>query len=361
VLRRHKIFRILCMVLMGASWLTMGEFVNVANASGTVRLVEPLDVVFGGGHVWVADNGNVLELNASNGSLVRTIGNFSVADALAYGDGAVWVATWHSGPNDKSSLVEINSATGAIERTISGASYHFDSPISVAVSGKDVWVDSEFGESVHDETLTELSAENGNLMRVLTVEGDAEPDTPNAIAANDRDLWVAGTLWNAENQFDFQGAVTEIDSSTGKTLRVIDDNLEGTATPEALVVDGPRVWIASQDFSDSGSVSEISTESGAIVNGPIDNQSDPFSNPIAICASATTVWVSNSPLGGGSGYLSAFPSSSGVVTTAASLGVGTFGSPAGIACAGGDVWAADSSGQIVELNGSSGHVIRIIR
>ena len=109
-----------------------------------------VDFAENGGRVWAITYaahgaGSVLELNASNGRWIRTFlgGRYGVRypGAIAAAGGHVWVANDPQAGNGQTpkpgdgSVTELNAADGSWVRTLSGCSYGFDFPATTAVAG----------------------------------------------------------------------------------------------------------------------------------------------------------------------------------------------------------------------------------
>ena len=123
-----------------------------------------------GSHLWVLDGfgriGKLAELSATSGSLVRLINLTSESDGLKNVPGAgsgiaasgshLWVST---GAN---AVIELNASNGSLVRVIKGKSYDFNGTGFITVIGPHVWVSNWNGNSV-----TELNASNGSLVRVI--------------------------------------------------------------------------------------------------------------------------------------------------------------------------------------------------
>ena len=129
-------------------------------------LTEPGAGTVSGSHLWVTDDqyGNVTELNASNGSLVRVInaktGGFKYPGDIAVSAGHVWVTNSQDGAN---SVTELNASNGSLVRVINAKSYHFSHPDAVVSSGSHVYVLNSGGDSI-----TELNATSGALVRIIS-------------------------------------------------------------------------------------------------------------------------------------------------------------------------------------------------
>jgi hypothetical protein len=222
-----------------------------------------------GAHVWVA-NGNVnsvTELSARDGSRVRTLSGgrygFDMPYAIAVGGAHVWVVNepgYASDPgNRRGSVTELNASDGSWIRTISGPGYGLTEPSAIAVDGAHLWVvnSAPAADAGTGGSVTELNASNGSWVRTVS-GGRYGFDVPCAIAADGAHLWVTN-CYTAQTG----GSVTELDASDGSPVQTLSSSngigalLSGTwarsllrggygfSNPGAIAVDGPRIWVAS--------------------------------------------------------------------------------------------------------------------
>jgi hypothetical protein len=154
-------------------------------SGGSYGFNTPIAVASDGTHVWVANDGgnSVTELNASNGSWVRTPSGgrygFNNPQAVAADGTHVWVA------NLSGSVTELNARDGSRVATQSGGRYRFIKPAAVAADGTHVWVPNYGGNSV-----TELNASNGSWVATLS-GGRYRFSNPQGITADGTHVWVA--------------------------------------------------------------------------------------------------------------------------------------------------------------------------
>jgi predicted nucleic acid-binding protein len=183
-----------------------------------------VDLAENGGRVWAITyaahgSGSVLELNASNGRWIRTFSGgrygFRYPDAIAAGGGHIWVANdpqTGDGQTPKpgdGSVTELNAADGSWVRTLSGRRYGFDFPGPMAVSRADVWVvdaplvvsalvDSGATGAWAESLLTAeplgaphlMPAEAANILRRAAAAGDISADAASLAYADLLDLRV---------------------------------------------------------------------------------------------------------------------------------------------------------------------------
>ena len=166
-----------------------------------------------GTHVWViGSNNDVVELNASDGSVVRVIDVGNQPSAISSDGTNVWVANYSDG-----TVTEITAATGVVVNTI----FVGDSPTGVSSDGTHVWVANTMSRDV-----TEITAATGDVVNTISVA-----EQPWAISSDGMQVWVA-------NQFS--NSTTEIDASNGSVVQTIATGLQ----PVAISSDGSRVWVA---------------------------------------------------------------------------------------------------------------------
>lgn len=242
-----------------------GRLVRVIhNKSGD--LTWPQAMAVSGSHLWVTDNQywNVTELNASNGSLVRVIS--AKADALAdpgaiaVSGGHVWVANSHVGAN---SVTELNASNGSLVRVINAKVDELNGPSAIAVSGTHVFVLNATGDSV-----TELDAKSGALVRVINSRagccaprhGTFEWAAPVALAVSGQHLWV-GDLHNDANGATSESSVAEFNVSNGSLVRVIKAKADGLNIPRAIAVSRGHVWVGNGD----NTITELNASNGSLV------------------------------------------------------------------------------------------------
>jgi hypothetical protein len=135
----------------GGGGVLLGELawygLNFAGASYGFNA--PWGVAFDGSHIWVTnfDGNSLTELNASDGSWVRTLSGgsygFAWPDWVAFDGSHIWVTNYLGG-----SVTEVNASDGSWVRTLSGGSYGFNHPIGAVFDGSDIWVANEEGDSV---------------------------------------------------------------------------------------------------------------------------------------------------------------------------------------------------------------------
>ncbi len=231
-----------------------GTWVASFTRSGGYRFNQPTSITDDGPYLFVANaSGSVTEMRASNGTLVRVIAGsrFGFVDPLAIATAGNLVIVLNAGDPAASkpvagSITEVNVRTGALVRRISGASFAFDDPVALAVSGADAYVADQANNSV-----TEVNITNGSRVRVIAQQG---LDAPDGLAVQDGNLWVADGASNS---------ATEIAAATGTvmTTETNSDGAYGFGQPSTVVGFDGDVFIASP-FGTSPMVTKVSATTG---------------------------------------------------------------------------------------------------
>jgi DNA-binding beta-propeller fold protein YncE len=111
-----------------------------------------VDVAYSGGDVWVACSDSVVELDATDGSLIASYDvSTGAARYLTVSDGDVWVA---GGTGQNGTLTELSAATGAV---IATQNLQEVAPTGILSDGTNIWVAS-------DDTLVGINASTGSLV-----------------------------------------------------------------------------------------------------------------------------------------------------------------------------------------------------
>jgi hypothetical protein len=161
---------------------------------------------------------------------------------------------------------------------VSGASFAFDQPMALAVTGSVAFVADK-----GDNSVTEVRIANGHLVRVVAQQG---LDAPDGIAISDGNAWVADSAANA---------ATEINATTGAVITTVGDSdgSYGFGAPSVVVATGGYVYVATP-FGTSPMVTKVSATSGqpswymCNTNGPYY-----FSLLSAFAVSGTDLWVAS--------------------------------------------------------------------
>lgn len=341
---------------MSAVSLTATVLVGALSFSGPVAaaanppvdrsmVVQPVDryafsvptamAAYGGG-LFVVNRGSstVTELNAANGSWLRTIsaaaGRFSTPTAIVGSGVDLFVA------NRAGSVSEINAGTGSLIRLITGATYGFSSPTALAVHGTDVLVVNASG------SVTEFVAATGAWVR--TIAGARYGfNHPSAIAVAGGQAWVTNSLGNS---------VTEFDATSGAWIRTLNSAAYQLQGPSGIAFDGTKLWVA--DYA-SSKVTVIVAATGALSR--VFSAAAPGPAPVAV--GDQRVYVA-SPAGG-SPMVTAYAA----VSTAYqwmmcnSNAPYTFNNPQAMLVVGTELWVANTSGNsLTEMNAITGDYLK---
>jgi hypothetical protein len=300
-------------------------------SSGSYGFSSPDSIAVDGTYIWVANlGGSVTELNADNGSLVRTLSNssygFSSPEGIAVDGTHVWVTNLGGGANGNGSMTELNASNGSLVRILSSASYSFNGPWGIAVDGTHVWV-TNYGHPGIGHSITELNASNGSLVRTLYGF-----KYPSSVAVEGSHVWVA----NGDS-------VAELNADNGSLVRTLSNSSYGFNGTQAIAVDGTHVWAANYGggVGGNGSVTEVNASNGSLVQ-ILSDASYSFDNPQAIATDGTHVWVAAN--GDSVTELNASNGSLMQILSSASYG---FNTPWAIAVDGTHVWVANHGGNSV--------------
>ena len=256
-------------------------------SGGKYGFSEPDGIAFDGAHIWVTNavTSSVTELNASDGSLVRTLTaasyEFNEPDGIAFDGSHIWVANYLGGAGSSPGnglVTELNASDGSLVRTITSASYEFNEPYAIAAGDAHIWVVNRFAPF----SVTELNASDGSLVRTLTAASYGFNE-PYAIAFDGTHVWVA----------NLAGSVTELNASDGSLVRTLSAASYGFNGPYAITAAGTRIWVANKGGSGKpGSVTELNASDGSLVR-TLTAASYGFNRPYGVAAAGGHVWVAN--------------------------------------------------------------------
>ena len=173
--------------------------------------------------------------------------------------------------------------------------------------------------------------------------------------ALDRDghLWVANA--------DYFG-ITEIEASTGKVIRVIDDKADGFIDPGGIAVSGNDVWVVSggvtyaNGTSHVGTVTELNATTGELIR-TVSVKRHGITGLDAVSVDANDVWV----MADGGSRIAELSSRTGKVVLV-HRGRENFAESSGMALSDGHLWVAspEISDGVIERNAMTGIKIRTI-
>jgi YVTN family beta-propeller protein len=227
--------------------------------------------------------------------------------------------------------------TAASSVAQASAGYDLDAPTAAAISGNDLFVANEAGDSV-----SVLNATTGS--RVATIAGPSFAfDHPTAILALGHTLFVANGAGNS---------VTEIDGTTRTLVRTISGAQFQFSDPIALTGSQGRLYV----LSSGGPVTAVSTTSGDLV-GVAAGQGFGFSTPMDVAVTGTHLFVTNR---GANSVTEVDDRTMTFVATLKGAGYG-FQKPTGAAIDGKDLWVTNTAGDSVsEISSATARPVRVV-
>ncbi len=216
---------------------TTGQVVRVFR--GRYKSVESSGIASDGVHVWIPNpegSQGMVERSAVTGVKLRTISPWAMETSPDGGN----ISQIYLGPryvtvdahnvwtgNDQGtsfkqsgSVTQIDAITGKVVRTIGPPADHFFGVIRDIVSdGAHVWVANgtmSTRNGQRGDTVTELNASNGSLVRVVRLHNGIYSD-PVGLASNGIDVWVTDQGGGVEGI----GSVIELNASTGSVVRIV--------------------------------------------------------------------------------------------------------------------------------------------
>jgi hypothetical protein len=118
------------------------------------------------------------------------------------------------------SVTQINAATDKIVRTVGSAADRFRGTIqSIDSDGTHVWIVNgsvSYRGGRRGDSVTELNASNGSLVRVIQLHGGIYAD-PVGVVSNGVDVWVTNT---GGGRYGI-GSVIELNAASGAVVRTI--------------------------------------------------------------------------------------------------------------------------------------------
>lgn len=331
------------------------------------------------GHLWVAnqDYFGVTEVQASTGKLIRLINaktdGFIDPTGIAVFGNNVWVISggveYANGTSNYGMVTELNALTGNLVRTINLKKRGVTGPSAVNADARHVWVTADGGEQV-----VELSNTTGRVVRVF--RGRQKFVEPGGIYSDGRHVWISS--------LEIGEGVVERNALTGAKLRTITpmkmevpkgggNKVPTYLGPRWVTADAHYVWTGNDggtSVKQLGSVTQINATTGRIVR-TIGTAADRFFGAIAdIVSDGTHVWVVNGTVGTPEGRrgdsVTELRSSNGSLVRVVLLHNGIYSDPVALASNGIDVWVTDQGGgtdgigSVIELNATTGVVVRII-
>jgi hypothetical protein len=343
-IRQTQLTRLGAVVAMSMALVASG-------ASGaSTSFDKPNAIAVQGSDIWVTNNfsASVTEVSATSGAVLRTLSStaddFDYPNAIATTNVAtkaakkttaktrVWVV---SGPSN--SVTEL-SGGGAFMRVMKAKSDGFDYPSAIAISHSRVWITNDLGQSV-----TELNAKTGKVIRVIKLKTGVL-DYPVGVTANGQDVWVINGPGNS---------LVELDAATGALVRVIKKAAGNFDDPSDVVVAGSTVLVAN---GGSSSVSELSESNGSFIR-LVDlrvNAKDSAASRIAVLGDDAWVTTANEVL--------EFSIARGTILLKLHSKSDHFDHALAIGASNSHLWVTNSNGDsITELRSPRGSPVRIIK
>lgn len=333
------------------------------------------------GHLWVAnaDYFGLTEIQASTGKVIRVVNakadGFIDPSGIAVSGNDVWVVSggvsYANGTSHVGLMTELNATTGDLVRTVSLKAHGITGLSAVSVDAQHVWVVADGGSRI-----AELSSATGKVLRIR--RGRQRTDVSSGIATYGVHVWIPSP--------EISEGVVERSAVTGRWLRTITpmhsevppgggNKVPSYLGPEFVTADAHYVWTGNEGSLTykllGGSVTQINAETGKIVR-TLGTAPDRFFGTIhSIVSDGTHVWVVN-----GSVYyrgsrrgdsITELSATNGALVRVVHLHDGIYSDPFDLVTNGVDVWVSDNGGghlgigSVIELNSSTGAVMRIIR
>ena len=208
--------------------------------------------------VETGETGGITPTEPTPAERTRTIDVGGFPNAVAVGQGAIWVE------RDGRRLIKINPDTGTVAARIgAGDELGSERPCGVAVGQGAVWVTTLSG------AVARINPKTNRLSRLIQVEDAA------CVAVARSGVWITSPN---------RGIVTRIDPATSEIVAEIDVG----AFPQGIAVGFGAIWVASSDPPEGvdGSVSRIDPKSNEVLLSiPVDNL------PEYVAVGEDGVWV----------------------------------------------------------------------
>ncbi len=234
--------------------------------------------------------GSLTVIDAATGVLVRALASpyLKGPGDLVSSGGDVFVANTSQSPG---SVTELDPATGQVLRTLAGGPYGFGDILAMAVSGTDLFV-AKLGSASTGSWVSEVDLASGKPARTL-LSSPLSAGPPEAMTTSGPDLFVSyrGVSHGFGGGFGSAagGSLTEVDVTSGATVRVVSGSRYHLGDGGAMASFGPSLYVAN---SDGGSVTELDIATGALVR-VLSGPGYGFATPDALTVAGGELFVAN--------------------------------------------------------------------
>ncbi len=256
---------------------------SVAAANARVTLPEfdaPSGLAVTGTHLWVANScdSTLTEVDTTTGARLVQLGYGSPVFGFSHPVAIIALGTDLFVANANDTVSEVNAIDRGPVRVIGGTTFRISHPVALATVGNTVLVLN----SGPSGSITEFSASSGAFL--MNIRGAAYAfDDPAALAVTGTHVFVADKG---------NDSVTEVDATTGKLVRVI--ARQGLSAPDGVAIGGGSVWVADQATS---GVTAISAATGQVLGNRTDaNATYGFWHPTVMASTGANIYVAT-PLG----------------------------------------------------------------
>jgi hypothetical protein len=305
--------------------------------------------------------------NGANLSSV-VVPHFDDPVAIAVSGANVWVVN-----EAGNSITEFNAKTGSLVRVVDAKVDAFHHPDGITVLGSHVWVSNgneEFGMGTMNyplakySSVTELNARNGSLVRVINTKTD-EFLAPGPIAVSGSHVWVLNANSAQSSTSTPMDALIELNASNGALVHVFTTNVDNLYGPLNLTATRSDVWVTNANGFEN-SVTEINATTGSLVR-VIRSTSGQLVAPDSVAVSGAHAWIAN--IREGDNSVTELRTSNGSFVRNIKARAGTFNGLLGIAAEGSHVWVTNGNGyesggntnSVSELNADNGSLVRVIK
>jgi len=266
-----------------------GALIRIISATSS-QLLDPVAVATDGTAVWVANcgatchlgGGFVSEFSVVTGSLLRVVslGAASSPSAVLIEGSHVWITDDSSG-----SLVELDAATGTVQRTVAFAAS--DAALDVVMARGSLWVRTVNG-------VAEVDPSTGTIVRETSVPVIPYPEPPGTsqIATDGTSLFVVSGNPAQRPSYLPTPAVVVLSGATGAVVRAMP--YQYLANSQGIAAGNGHVWVTTGDVgvSSIGSILEFTVSSG-LLDKLLAGSANQFNDPAAVAYDGQHLWVTD--------------------------------------------------------------------